>query len=131
MADATIAIRPGVAGEHALVLATFCRSFGTAPQARTVPWAVLGDLMGRLLARWALLVAYEPDEPSEVLGYLVHDGPARVGWLYVKPEYRGRGVARALLRAGEVVRCVETPFAPTAYWGRYRLLSRPWLPLSD
>lgn len=130
MAD--IEIRAGVKSEHALVLATFCRGFSEAPAARDVPWSVLGDLMGRLLARWALLVAFEPDEPGEVLGYLVHDGPRRVAWLYVKPPYRGRGVARALLGAGEIQRGdVESPFVPSAYamGGRFRLLSRPWLPL--
>lgn len=74
----------------------------------TVSRATATDLITRG-AR--VLVAYSPleDGTRRVMGYVVFE-PGILHWLYVKRDYRGFGVGKALLRA--MFNSIEFPGAP-------------------
>ena len=69
---------------------------------------VINLLVEPVLATYQTLVATPEADPDEILGYVIHDGPACVGFLYVKEAVRQKGIASALLKhagiqKGEVV----------------------------
>ena len=72
---------------------------GTCPAADGVPRAFLVDTLDRALTgRWSIRVLCPDEEtPDEVAGWVLYRSPVEVGWVAVKPRYRGLGFARALL----------------------------------
>lgn len=53
-------------------------------------------IVDRLCLDSRVLVAYFPDVPDEVLGYVIYDKKT-IHWLYVKKPYRSSGIANILL----------------------------------
>jgi GNAT superfamily N-acetyltransferase len=136
---ASISLRPYETKDRGFVIMSFVRSYGRSAYATGVPAAVLIDLLDPLLIAWDTTVAEAPD--GELLGWIC-SRPGRLAWLFVKPEFRRRGVARALLERAEVGRTLDAPFVPTkapdgssfASWSRargYTVHYRPYLPLVE
>lgn len=158
---ATITIRPGIKADHPLVLDSFLHAYGRSCYGSGVPARVLLSKMEALLASpsWTLSVACLPEEPDEILGFVVWRPevvsdptpsadpftlrvfPLRqagaVAWLQVKELYRRRGIARALWEhAGPHGDEVLSPFAvPDAVAALrrdgIRLRFRPYMPEYD
>ena len=59
------------------------------------------DIVERLLARSRVLVACVPDDPNEIIGYIVWE-PGILHWTYVKKAFRKLGVGAALLKATDL-----------------------------
>lgn len=89
--------------------------------------------LARSLFTWAeTTIAIEADEPTVILGWLSYNSPSEVGWIFVRPELRRKGVASALVKhAGlQLSAPILTPFAPTRLkWltSRLQLRFRPWM----
>lgn len=102
-----VALRAGQAADHALVYATWLRSFRKLSDfAKPVPseiyYAAQHDRIERLLSRGNLELAVLPGDDVTALGYVVTEGPV-LHWLYVKGPWRRLGVAGRLL-AGKAIR---------------------------
>jgi GNAT superfamily N-acetyltransferase len=70
---------------------------------------VYQEAVRQLLAREGVKVTVaswdEPDSPPLVLGYLVHEDGFEhpvVHWIFVKPDYRGNGLAAGMAKAAGV-----------------------------
>lgn len=138
---ASISLRPyEAARDRGFVIMSFVRSFGRSAYATGVDAAVLIDLLDPMLIVWPTTVAEAGDE---LLGWLCAKAPDHVAWLYVKPDFRRRGVARALLDHAEIGKQVSTPFMPTKSIDErtsfhaftkargYQVHFRPYLPLQQ
>ena len=135
--SAEIGLRPMEPEDRGFVVKSFLTSYGRSHYAAGVPGAVLVELLDPMLIVWPTTLAVAPD--GELLGWVCgKDG--NLAWVFVKPDFRGRGVARALLAHAGVGRQVTMPFAPTkgpggksfAAYVRGKGLTvhfRPYLPL--
>lgn len=71
--------------------------------ANRIRWPIFSaghsKVIGRLLQRSLVLVACDPDEASEIFGYLVYEAePAKLlHFAYTKPAFRRAGIFRSLL----------------------------------
>lgn len=101
-----VSIRLGTPADWPHVGDSFWHSYHGSPYASGTPARVLADQLDVLLeARsWTLLIACATEEPTEILGWLlVRPGvPQRAAWLFVKPMWRGKGVARALVKHADI-----------------------------
>lgn len=110
VSDQNFAIVHGIRDARALVFSTWLRSFqATNDFAKRLPrdafFASHHQVIERILARGATVtLAVLPDDHSVVFGWAVTEGPATVHYVYVKPDFRKFGIARALLEH------VEKPF---------------------
>ena len=95
-------IIPGTESARSLVYATWLRSYEAWSLAakhipRDVFFAEHHKVIDRVLGRGASVrVAALPDEPDVILGWAVTEGPV-VHYVYVKPDFRRYGLAKALL----------------------------------
>jgi GNAT superfamily N-acetyltransferase len=94
---------PGLHEARSLVFATWLRSFQAnssfaRPISREVFFPAHQLVLERLLARPNVEVhlAVWPDDPNVVFGWSVTEGDC-VHYVYVKPDFRKAGLARALL----------------------------------
>ncbi len=97
------ALNPDKEGELPFVCATWKTSFWeSSPFASRIKWQVFlrghGPIIERLVANSKVLVAVNPDEDSELVGYIVYE-PDALHYCYVKSSYRGAGVGTALFQA--------------------------------
>lgn len=100
---ATIAIRPFKPTDRAFVLDSMRRTLvrnsayfeGLQPE-------VVNLVIEPVLATYQTQVATPQGDHDEILGYIIHDGPGVVGFLYVKEALRRKGVCKFLLRAAGV-----------------------------
>jgi hypothetical protein len=102
---------------------------------------VLNLLIEPILAAYTTIVATPEDDADSILGYLVHDGPRTVAFVYVKEGVRRKGIATALashagVTRGEVVApLIVTKMAGVGNFPRfaeskgYTLRYRPYEPL--
>ena len=119
--SARIALRPFCNADRHFVTDSFLKSFGRSAYAEGLDGRQIIDLIEPLLITWDVLVAADPDEPEEMLGWLCSKGTNLVAWLYVKPTVRRKGVGRALLSRAGIGPVVSAPFVPT------KLFDRPFL----
>lgn len=69
-----------------------------------------------------VLVAYDHDEPTVLLGFVAFTAPSTVHWVYVPRPFRGVGIARALVR-----RVVGSgPWTATSRCERWEARSKRW-----
>jgi len=141
---APIDIRPFRPEDRAFVLDSMRRTLvrNSAYAAGLQP-EVVNLLVEPVLATHETLIATPHGDADEILGYITHDGPSVVGFLYVKEALRQKGIATVLLaaagiRKGEVV----TPLLVTKLPGAgnfpnlceahgYTVRFRPWMVLSQ
>lgn len=107
-AEQPIRIRLPVATDTAFILSTWLRSYVKArpPQfmTRDLYYFEQARLIKQLLARSKVLVAADPEISDAILGWAVGDRWAEpsdvsiVHYVYVKADFHGRGVGRALLQ---------------------------------
>ena len=64
------------------------------------------------------LVAYVDDEPAACGGWRAHDSDVELKRMYVRPAFRGRGLARAVLAELERT-AAAAGYAPVARFGYY------------
>lgn len=95
----------GLGDARSLVYSTWLRSYEhSSPMTKQVPRAVFftehHKVIDRIMARDPIVkMAVMPDDPSVVFGWaVVEKGPAyTVHYVYVKPDFRKYGIAKALL----------------------------------
>lgn len=100
-------LAPIAADELPLVFDSWAKSYRKSPWAGTVPnhlWdTVSRACSSEILERGARVTAAVvdlPDGTRRVMGYSVSEpGRSVLHWLFVKRDYRGQGVGRALLTA--------------------------------
>jgi hypothetical protein len=103
---------------------------------------VINLILEPVLATYATLVATPHGDDDEILGYITHDGPSTIGFIYVKEAIRQKGIATALLasagiKKGEVVApLVVTKLPGSGNFPKlceahgYTVRFRPWMALS-
>ena len=103
MSDAPLyAIADGIGDAKSLIYATWLRSYEhSSPMAKHIPRAVFfkhhhAVLDGILSRNPTVRLAVMPDDPSVVFGWAVSEG-SKLHYLYVKPDFRKYGIAKALL----------------------------------
>ena len=85
-----------------------------------------GALVDRLLRHSATTVAFLPEEPDEILGWVCTDGFI-LHYVYVKQAYRRRDVATKLLRADVMRFCTHETRAGRAFVSKFGLRFNPYL----
>ena len=101
-----VAIRPADSGDVGLIYSSWLKSYWDArpPALRGVPREVFFSDHGhhgvitRLLPRSSVLVACEPEDPSEIYGWLCAS-PRALHYVYVKELWRRKHVATRLINA--------------------------------
>jgi hypothetical protein len=144
---ATINIRKGTSNDRAFITDSMRRTVSrSSAYAKGLHPEVLNFLLDSILATYTTLVATPGDSTGashsdDILGYLLHDGPSKVAFVYVKEKLRRKGICNALLGAAGVKRGeVVTPMLVTALAGvgnfpraaqnhGYVIRFRPWEPL--
>lgn len=103
---------------------------------------VINLIVEPVLATYQTLVATPHGDDDEILGYVLHDGPSTVGFIYVKEAIRQKGIASALLsKAGIAKGEVVAPLIVTKLPGAgnfpklceahgYTVRFRPWMGLA-
>ena len=103
-----VVIRPGTPDDRAHVGESFYRDYSQTLQARGTPAKVLAAKLNAILDApgWVLDVACSSEEPTYILGWLLRSGgfPLRAAWVHVRPEWRGKGVGRALAKHAGISR---------------------------
>ena len=84
----------------------------TADKCRFVPYYVdldaksytnmINTVVAKMLKDWTLLIAFVTAVPAEAAGFIVCKPGKALGTLFVKPDYRRKGVARLLLQASRL-----------------------------
>jgi GNAT superfamily N-acetyltransferase len=95
-----ILLRPGTSEDHPFVVDSWLQSYRASAIARDAGRAYLHDMkwiVRAWLARAALLVACDPEQPGAIWGWAV-TRDAVLFYVYVRQEFRRQGIARALLR---------------------------------
>jgi len=141
---ALIGIRPFQPQDRAFVLDSMRRTLvRNSAYATGLQPEVLNLLVEPVLATYRTLVATPQGDPDEILGYIIHDGPHVVGFVYVKEALRQKGIASALLKAAGVEKGeLVTPLLVTKLPGAgnfpklcetkgYTVRFRPWMVLAQ
>ena len=99
-------IRLGELADHPMVFKT------TAVACRWCPYYtdldrkaysnMINEVVGTMLTRWTLIVAFVTKVPSESAGYVLFKPGVALGTIFVKPDYRRRGVGRMLLETARL-----------------------------
>jgi GNAT superfamily N-acetyltransferase len=121
--------RPATFDDHPFIVVTWSKSVRQhAMYANGMTREVAADL---LPCSWNILVACHPEEPFVVLGWVIFRDSRTVAWTYVRPEVRGRGIARQLWHDAGIDRnaTIEAPFRTRNMTG-WRIKWRPWITLS-
>lgn len=88
--------------ERNYVLSSWLRSYAEGPEFRTVARRVFFELyepvVKAILARSTVSIAYTPDLPNTVVGFLVTEGDDTVHYVHTKKRFRRLGVARWMTR---------------------------------
>lgn len=95
-----VGLRPATAGDEPVVMSAWLRGhrdFGDWPRLLHPDryFAQHKVAVAKLLARGRTEVACNPARPSQVFGFICHEGRT-LHWLYVKDTWRTLGIARAL-----------------------------------
>jgi len=115
----TFPIRSAGDGDVAFILDAWKKSYEGAPAVRGADREhyriEMTRAIRRLCDRGEVRVATAPDDPDHLLGFAaftIADDGAELHYVYVKREFRGMGIARALLSELNVTR--YTFVSPTA-----------------
>lgn len=107
MSERNYSIVKGLGDARSLIFATWLKSYQNSSLfAKGIPretfFAQHHKVIERILERAEVRLAVLPDDPSVVFGWSVTE-PGCVHYVYVKPDFRRYGIARALLAhvAGE------------------------------
>lgn len=93
-------LRPATPSDHAFIVDSWLLSYRNQALARDAGQAYVHDmkwLIRRLIDRSAVLVAADRDTPGAIWGWAATHGTT-VLYVYVRQEFRRRGIARMLLR---------------------------------
>lgn len=138
--SATVTLRPFRPEDRPFIHDSFLRSAGSrgSAYAQGVPAVVLHDMLDPLLITWDVTVAVAPHDNNELMGWICSRAPDCVAWLFVKPQYRRAGLAKALMTHAGVGKFIVAPFVPTKLFERpfmavasehgYQIRFRPYLP---
>ncbi len=140
---AQVSIRQARPGDRNFILDSMRRTLTrNSAYAEKLPPGVMNLLIEPIAATYSTLVACPKDDQDEILGYLIHDGPSCVGFVYVKEPVRKRGIAKALFaRAGIKPSEVTAPLLVTKLPGGasfirfcdaqgFKVRFRPWAALT-
>ncbi len=106
-----VTIRLGTISDRPFVLASWLRGYryGSSYGRAQRNWlffpthhAVADEILDRGATH--LLVAHVPNDPSVIVGFLVHEGQTVLHWVHVKENFRRYGIARALIEAAGLPR---------------------------
>ena len=98
MEPAPIIIREYAAEDRSYILDSGWRSIlDASPYAQGATPQQLSDALDRLLMKWHCRVACASGEASTIFGWIIYAVPNTVAWLYVRQDWRSRGIARSLL----------------------------------
>lgn len=94
------------------VLSSWLRSYAEAPEfrslARGVFFAIYEPVVKALLERSTVAIAFFPDLPDTVVGFLVIEDESVVHYVHTKRRFRRLGVARWMTRELQPFRAVFT-----------------------
>ena len=97
-------IRPGAVTDRSFIFDSWRHSFWDAPAVRGMGrdqyFADMGRRVEALLDRTAVLVAHDPADPDIILAWACIEPPA-VHYVFVRKDFRGLGLARALVSSIE------------------------------
>jgi GNAT superfamily N-acetyltransferase len=100
-------IRRGTPADHTFVYSATARTLRSSPYYAGLPHDTYGVVIDEALRSrlahpdWLLWIAFPTDRPTEVGGFILSNGLA-VASIYVRSEFRRRGVGRMLLDAAGV-----------------------------
>lgn len=108
-----VALRAGTAEDWPCVFGNFLHSYRDSVRdvSSVIYWRGQHEVVSRLLRTASLTVAYCPEVPTEVLGWVLHEkrGPVTVlHYVYVKHAVRRMGIATRLLASIGTERCHYT-----------------------
>ena len=99
-----ISIRPGTADDASFIFSSWLKSYRQSYFARTISNTIYFDqhhaVLRRLIKRCSTDIACNPEDPSQIYGYIVHEsvtGIPVVHYVYVKQTFRNMGIGKALL----------------------------------
>lgn len=88
--------------EYNYVLSSWLRSYAEGPEFNSIPrgvyFAIYEPVVKRLLERSTVAVAWTPDLPNSVIGYLVTEGDDTIHYMCTKRRFRRCGVGRWMTR---------------------------------
>jgi GNAT superfamily N-acetyltransferase len=113
------AVRQGVAGDYALVFNATARALRFSPLyvdlSQEQYTAAINTIVAKMLANWTLYVAVFVNVPDEIAGFLLCQPAKALGSIFVKKDYRGRGVATMLMEAASLREFVSVFYRPQPF----------------
>jgi len=89
---------------------TFMKGFRNSSFARSIPTKIYEfgqrQRINNIIEHreTEVVIATDPSTPEVIYGYAIKANPSLLHWIYVKPAFRGQGIARKLLEGlGEAV----------------------------
>lgn len=98
-------LRPIRPQDHAFVFNSALKSFRDAPSVRSIPNSIYFEYQHKILERILAspqsicIAACNIDDTDQIFGYVLSErlaGQRVIHWIYVKHDFRGNGIARAL-----------------------------------
>jgi GNAT superfamily N-acetyltransferase len=113
------AVRQGVADDYRLVFNATARALRFSPPYVDLPQErytdAMNSIVARMLASWTLYVAVFVNVPDEIAGFLLCVPGKALGSIFVKKDYRQRGVAKMLMEAGSLREFVSVFYRPQPF----------------
>ncbi len=114
-----VQLRPGTPGDLAFVYARWLRDLRHAdggPLPDDLWFPAHRGLINRVLAdpKVELHILHPVDVPTEILGFIVAEPHEVLHWIYLKPKFRGRGLALMLLQAAHAEHALASWTTPDA-----------------
>lgn len=135
-----IAFRAMRETDKAHVYRSFVQSYRKSPYAEGMTGAFLASLLDKMLALgWAVEIACVENDEEVIAGWMLYNyATGACGYVFVKPELRRCGIARALWGRHCGMAAMKVPFLVTSpnvasiveHRGG-RLLWRPYIPFGD
>lgn len=113
------AVRQGVKEDEALVYNATARALRFSPLyvdlTQDQYTAAINAIVSRMLMSWTLYVAVFVNVPDEIAGFLLCQPGKALGSIFVKRDYRQRGVARMLMEAASLRDFVSVFYRPQPF----------------
>jgi GNAT superfamily N-acetyltransferase len=112
-----VSVREALPGDANFLFATWLRDLrhnDASPLPDDVWFPAYREFINRILSdpKVSVLVVHPKDASNEILGYLVAEPHEVLWWLYVKPKFRKRGLARLLLERAHSLNSVAAWSTP-------------------